>query len=32
MCIEESGVKDLSRVLMIGDTDNDAQGAQAHGR
>ena len=31
MCIEESGVKDLSRVLMIGDTDNDAAGAKAMG-
>lgn len=31
LCIHESGVSDLAHVLMIGDTDNDAQGAYALG-
>lgn len=31
LCIHESGVSDLSQVLMVGDTDNDAQGAHALG-
>ncbi|MBE6555718.1 MAG: HAD family hydrolase [Ruminococcaceae bacterium] len=31
LCIKESGVTDVSRVVMVGDTDNDAIGAAAIG-